>query len=69
MNCLLFRHFMLKHGNTFSTLAMRLGLPLETLMGKLEEKDGDEFTKNELDQVITNYQIPACLAEKIFFDD
>jgi hypothetical protein len=68
MNKRLLKSFMAKFGDTGSTLAKALGISETRFSAKINEKNGAEFTKSEIGEMIERYQLNESDIRNIFFN-
>ena len=66
MNKKLLRAVMVEHGDTQATLAGALGISLQTLNTKINER-GREFWQTEIDLIRKRYQLTPEQVTAIFF--
>lgn len=66
MNKKLLRSVMVEHGDTQATLADALGISLQALNSKINER-GREFWQTEIDLIRKRYQLTPEQVTAIFF--
>lgn len=69
MNKRLLEAEMKLHGDTGITLSAALGMTQSTFSGKINEKNGAEFTQGEITTIKTRYSLTAEKVDAIFFAD
>lgn len=60
---------MKKHGDRQEDLANYIGISLQRFNAKINEKDGAEFTKGEIQKIKEKYNLTAEDVDLIFFNN
>lgn len=60
---------MKKHGDNQADLANYIGISLQRFNAKINEKDGAEFTKGEIQKIKEKYNLTAEDVDLIFFNN
>ena len=68
MNKRRLKSLMALHGDTGSTLAKVLGISETRFSAKLNERNGAEFTKTEIGEIICRYKLSPDDVTEIFFN-
>lgn len=68
MNKRLLKSFMARFGDTGATLAKALGISETRFSAKINEKNGAEFTKSEIGEMIERYHLNESDIRNIFFN-
>lgn len=67
MDKILLRSFMVKFGDTGKSLSSLMGISEQTFSAKLNEKEGAEFNKTEINFFRKRYELSAKMMADIFF--
>lgn len=68
MNTAKLKSIMVLHGDTGAVLANAIGLTPQSFSTKLNEKNGAEFTQNEIAKIKERYSLTPDEIDAIFFD-
>jgi len=67
MNTNMLRSIMLLNGDNQNMLSEYLGISPQRLSSKINEKNGAEFTQNEIRSIKQKYNLSAKKVDEIFF--
>lgn len=67
MNKALLMSVMIKHGDTQETLADAMGISLSRLNAKINQRDGADFDRPEIQFILDRYGLDYATGMEIFF--